>query len=59
MTLAELNARIYTLNECYDILMEMCPECEKVYTVRDRYRELRDEAWTEFERKMNELSKQA
>lgn len=59
MTLAELNARIYTLNECYDILMEMCSECEKVYTVRDRYRELRDEAWTEFERKMDELSKQA
>ena len=59
MTLAELNARIYTLNECYDILMEMCPECEKVYAVRDRYRELRDEARIEFERKMDELSKQA
>ena len=59
MTLSELNARIYTLNECYDILMEMCPECEKVYTVLGRYRELRDKAWTEFERKMDELSKQA
>ena len=59
MTLAELNARIYTLNECYDILMEMYPECEKVYTVRERYRKLRDDAWAEFERKMDELSKQA
>ena len=59
MTLAELNARIYTLNECCDILMEMFPECEKVHTIRDRYRELRDEAWTEFERKMDELSNQA
>lgn len=67
MTLEELNARISTIDECYDILrytvLEIGIEHPYVYevldTVRDSYRELRDSARNEFAQKINDMSKQA
>ena len=67
MTLEELNARISAIDECYDILMETFLELgiehpyvsEMFDTLRDRYRELRDSAWNDFEQKINDMSKQA
>ena len=66
MTLDELNARISTIDECYNLLLEAFLErmehpyvSEMFDTVRGRYRKLRDSAWNEFEQKINDMSKQA
>lgn len=67
MTIEELNARISTIDECYDIIrytvLEIGIEHPYVYevldTVRNSYRELRDSACNEFAQKIDELSKQA
>lgn len=65
MTLEELNARISAIDECYDILIKLYinSECdtsdELCEILRDRYQELRDSAWNEFEQKINDMSKQA
>ena len=65
MTLEELNARIFAIDECYDILIKLyinseCDTSEELFEIlRDRYRELRDSACNEFAQKIDELSKQA
>ena len=67
MTLEQLNERIDTIDECYDILMDTFLELgiehpyvtEMFDTLRDRYRKLRDSAWSEFALKIHDMSKQA
>ena len=67
MTLEQLNERIDTIDECYDILMDTFLELgiehpyvnEMLNILRDRYRELIDSAWVEMTHKLDELSKQA
>ena len=67
MTLEQLNERIDTIDECYDILIDTFLELgiehpyvnEMLDTLRDRYRKLRDSAWNEMTRELDELSKQA
>ena len=67
MTFEQLNERIDTIDECYDILMDTFLELgiehpyvnEMLNSLRDRYRELRDNAWVEMTLKLDELSKQA
>ena len=67
MTFEQLNERIDTIDECYDILMDTFLELgiehpyvnEMLNILRDRYRELRDNAWVEMTLKLDELSKQA
>ena len=67
MTLEQLNERIDTIDECYDILIETFLELgiehpyvtEMLDTLRDRYRKLRDSAWNEMTHELDELSKQA
>ena len=67
MTLEELNERIDTIDECYDILIDTFLELgiehpyvnEMLDTLRDRYRKLRDSAWIEITYKLDDMSKQA
>lgn len=67
MTLEQLNERIDTIDECYDILIDTFLELgiehpyvtEMLDTLRDRYRKLRDSAWVELTHDLDELSKQA
>lgn len=67
MTLEELNARVNTIGECYDILMDTFLELgiehpyvsEMFDTLCDRYRELRYSAWNEMTHKLDDMSKQA
>ena len=67
MTLEQLNERIDTIDECYDILLDTVLELgiehpyvtEMLDTLRDRYRKLRDSAWNEMTHELDELSKQA
>ena len=67
MTLEQLNERIDTIDECYDILIDTFLELgiehpyvtEMLDTLRDRYRKLRDSAWNEMTHELDELSKQA
>ena len=67
MTLEQLNERIDTIDECYDILIETFLELgiehpyvtEMLDTLRDRYRKLRDSAWIEITHKLDDMSKQA
>ena len=67
MTLEQLNERIDTIDECYDILMDTFLELgiehpyvsEMFDTLRDRYGKLRDSAWVEMTHHLDELSKQA
>ena len=67
MTLEQLNERIDTIDECYDILIDTFLELgiehpyvnEMLDILRDRYRKLRDSAWNEMTRELDELSKQA
>ena len=70
MTLEQLNERIDTIDECYDILIDTFLEIgiERPYVndvteildiLRDRYRKLRDSAWVEMTHELDELSKQA
>ena len=66
MTLEQLNERIDTIDECYDILMDTLelgiehPYVNEMLNIlRDRYRKLRDSAWIEMTHELDELSKQA
>ena len=67
MTLEQLNERIDTIDECYDILIDTFLELgiehpyvtEMLDTLRDRYRKLRDSAWIEITYKLDDMSKQA
>ena len=67
MILEQLNERIDTIDECYDILLDTVlelgndnPYVTKMFDIlRDRYRKLRDSAWNEMTRELDELSKQA
>ena len=65
MTLEELNARISAIDECYDIMIKLyinseCDTSGELFEIlRNRYRELRDSAWIEMTRELDELSKQA
>ena len=67
MTLEQLNERIDTIDECYDILLDTVlelgndnPYVTKMFDIlRDRYRKLRDSAWNEMTHELDELSKQA
>lgn len=70
MTLEQLNERIDTIDECYDILIDTFLEIgiehpyvadvtEILDILRDRYRKLRDSAWIEMTHELDELSKQA
>ena len=67
MTLEQLNERIDTIDECYDILLDTVlelgndnPYVTKMFDIlRDRYRKLRDSAWIEITHELDELSKQA
>ena len=67
MTLEQLNERIDTIDECYDILIDTFLELgfehpyvtEMFDALRRRYRKLRDSAWNEFAQKINDMSKQA
>ena len=67
MTLEQLNERIDTIDECYDILLDTVlelgndnPYFTKMFDIlRDRYRKLRDSAWVEMTHELDELSKQA
>ena len=67
MTLEELNERIDTIDECYDILLATVlePGNDNPYVIKmfdilsDRYRKLRDIAWNEMTHELDELSKQA
>ena len=67
MTLEQLNERIDTIDECYDILIDTFLELgidhpyviEMLDTLRRRYRKLRDSAWDEMTHELDELSKQA
>lgn len=67
MTLDELNARIAAFDDCHEIVFELYLEsgCDnmdvtKVFeTLLQEIRELRDNAWNEFEQKINDMSKQA
>ena len=67
MTLEQLNERIDTIDECYDILLDTFlelgndnPYVTKMFDIlRDRYRKLRDSAWIEITHELDELSKQA
>ena len=67
MTLEQLNERIDTIDECYDILIDTFLELgiehpyvnEMLDILRDRYIKLRDSAWNEMTRELDELSKQA
>ena len=67
MTLEQLNERIDTIDECYDILIETFLELgiehpyvtEMLNILRDRYRKLRDSAWIEITYKLDDMSKQA
>ena len=66
MTLEQLNERIDTIDECYDILIDTFLELgiehpyvnEMLNTLRDRYRKLRDSAWIEITYKLDDMSKQ-
>ena len=67
MTLEQLNERIDTIDECYNILLDTVlelgndnPYVTKMFDIlRDRYRKLRDSAWVEMTHELDELSKQA
>ena len=65
MTFEQLNERIDTIDECYDILIKLyinseCDTSEEFFEIlRDRYRELRESAWIEMTHELDELSKQA
>ena len=67
MTLEQLNERVDTIDECYDILINTFLELgiehpyvtEMFNILRDRYRKLRDSAWIEMTYELDELSKQA
>ena len=67
MTLEQLNERIDTIDECYDILIDTFLELgiehpyvtEMLNILRDRYRKLRDSAWIEMTHKLDDMSKQA
>ena len=67
MTLEQLNERVDTIDECYDILINTFLELgtehpyvtEMFNILRDRYRKLRDSAWNEMTHELDELSKQA
>ena len=67
MTLEQLNERIDTIDEWFDILIDTLLELgiehpyetEMLNTLRDRYRKLRESAWIEMTHKLDELSKQA
>ena len=67
MTLEQLNERIDTIDECYDILLDTVlelgndnPYVTRMFDIlRYRYRKLRDSAWVEMTHELDELSKQA
>ena len=67
MTLDELNARIAAFDDCHEIIFELyldsgCDNMDvtKIFeTLLQEVRELRDDAWNEFSRKINDMSKQA
>lgn len=67
MTLEQLNERIDTIDECYEILIDTFLKMdidhpyvyEMLNILRDRYRKLRDSAWIEMTHELDELSKQA
>ena len=67
MTLEQLNERIDTIDECYDILIDTFLELGIAHPyvkgtldiLRDRYRKLRDSAWNEMTRELDDMSKQA
>ena len=67
MTLEELNARISAIDDCHDIIFELYLEsgCDNMdmtktfETILQEVDALRGDAWEEFSRKIDELSKQA
>ena len=67
MTLEQLNERIDTIDDCYNILIDTFLGLgiehpyvnEMLNTLRDRYRKLRDSAWVEMTHELDEMLKQA
>ena len=67
MTIEQLNERVDTIDECYNILLDTVlelgndnPYVTKMFDIlRDRYRKLRDSAWVEMTHELDEMSKQA
>lgn len=67
MTLEELNARMFAIDDCRNIIFELSldsgrdnPDVTKILNkILGDLQKLRDDAWNEFEQIIHELSKQA